>query len=616
MDQETIVPGGTLTLTALASDEVGVSSLEVTIDGAPAQLDENGQLDFSSSSPGVHTVVVTAVDASGNVSTKTLLVGVQDAGDTTPPVVAISTPAKDAEATYLQAIVGTASDPNLMGYTLEQRRIGESSWTQVAQGYQSVQDGALGTLDATLLRDGYYELRLTAHDVNGQSSQVAIPVRVEGQAKVGVVQLSFVDMAVPMAGIPITVVRSYDSRDKNKQDFGYGWRLDVKQGSLQHNRAPGSEWFVTYPDTPYGFNFPCTITLEHEQHLTEVRLSEREWTSCSSCCAACLTRTTAWSGVRCSCSTPAATPIHAWRPPRTRSASASVSSSVACWPAWGCCPSATPACAASSVRSSACKPVARWPRSHSWRATTTSHTSSASSRASPAPRRAGSQAAPTRPCSDRPPRDNVGFVQSPARARAHVGSGGYETNMTTPDIFSNVHKGIRRALFSTCGTLGRARDGEPSLQAAREQLRDTLHFIDHHGDNEDALLLPLLQQHAPAVHARMRAAHADIHVALASLRSQLDGAPAAALYHASCRLTALYLEHLHEEEVELEPQIRAALSVQALLELGKQAVARTAPADQRAMLGWMLPALPRADAEGFLGELPPALAAELRPVCA
>ncbi len=277
VDQETIVPGGTLTLTALASDEVGVSSLEVTIDGAPAQLDENGQLDFSSSSRGVHTVVVTAVDASGNVSTKTLLVGVQDAGDTTPPVVAISTPAKDAEATYLQAIVGTASDPNLMGYTLEQRRTGESSWTQVAQGYQSVQDGALGTLDATLLRDGYYELRLTAHDVNGQSSEVVIPVRVEGQAKVGVVQLSFVDMAVPMAGIPITVVRSYDSRDKNKQDFGYGWRLDVKQGSLQHNRAPGSEWFVTYPDTPYGFNFPCTITLEHEQHLTEVRLSEREW---------------------------------------------------------------------------------------------------------------------------------------------------------------------------------------------------------------------------------------------------------------------------------------------------------------------------------------------------
>jgi hypothetical protein len=39
-----------------------------------------------------------------------------------------------------------------------------------------------------------------------------------------------------MAGIPISVVRSYDSRDKTRGDFGIGWRLDVQSLRLRVDR--------------------------------------------------------------------------------------------------------------------------------------------------------------------------------------------------------------------------------------------------------------------------------------------------------------------------------------------------------------------------------------------
>jgi hypothetical protein len=99
--------------------------------------------------------------------------------------------------------------------------------------------GNLGTLDTTLLENGYYELRVRARDVNQSEGSAQVLVRVDGQAKPGIVQLSFVDAVVPTAGIPISVVRSYDSRVKTREDFGFGWRLSLKQGVVQHNRTVG-----------------------------------------------------------------------------------------------------------------------------------------------------------------------------------------------------------------------------------------------------------------------------------------------------------------------------------------------------------------------------------------
>ena len=62
-------------------------------------------------------------------------------------------------------------------------------------------------------------------------------MQVDGNMKVGNFSLSFTDLQIPMAGIPITVTRTYDSRDKVRGDFGVGWRLDVQTLRLRANRS-------------------------------------------------------------------------------------------------------------------------------------------------------------------------------------------------------------------------------------------------------------------------------------------------------------------------------------------------------------------------------------------
>lgn len=183
------------------------------------------------------------------------------------------------------------------------------------------------------------------------------------------------------------------------------------------------------------------------------------------------------------------------------------------------------------------------------------------------------------------------------------------TTTAKPDLFGNVHKGIRRALFAACADLGRA-DGDAAREArARATLAQALHFVAQHGQNEDLLLLPMLRERAPQIFERMCSAHAALDEARAPLTADQ---PIAALYLAACAFTSQYLAHMDDEERLFAPAIVAVLSVEEAIAFGRRSVERTAPADQRMMLGWMLPAMTRIDADDFLSRVPPALAAELR----
>lgn len=183
---------------------------------------------------------------------------------------------------------------------------------------------------------------------------------------------------------------------------------------------------------------------------------------------------------------------------------------------------------------------------------------------------------------------------------------------TQPDIFTNVHKGIRSALFAACTALGRAGEDQTRVARARALLRDALHFVRHHGKNEDELLQPLLRERASDVHRAMLEAHERVNVALESLSAELEGAPPSALYLHACRFLALYLEHMREEEEVFDPAIRASVPAQELAAFGRHAVERTLPADQRLMLGWMLPAMAPEDVEQLLSRVPPEAQADLR----
>ncbi len=187
-----------------------------------------------------------------------------------PPTVAIASPADLSVVTQPTEILGTVASDRLSSWTLTSRPIGDGDAVTLATGNAPVAGDTLATFDPTLLLNGLYELELTATDVQGQQVSESIAISVEGQMKIGHFTLSFVDLAVPVSGLDIEVVRTYDSRDLQKRDFGVGWSLDIRQGSYRNNRPPGDGWQLQT-----GF-LPCDTVLESKSHLTVVRLSDRE----------------------------------------------------------------------------------------------------------------------------------------------------------------------------------------------------------------------------------------------------------------------------------------------------------------------------------------------------
>jgi hypothetical protein len=179
-----------------------------------------------------------------------------------------------------------------------------------------------------------------------------------------------------------------------------------------------------------------------------------------------------------------------------------------------------------------------------------------------------------------------------------------------PDVFTNVHQGIRRALFDASTALARSPGDSEAESAALQLVDDALLFVTRHGENEDALLLPLLDARAPEVAARMRNAHHRIEAELDAVR-KLRARQAHELYLRLSLFIAHYLEHMYEEEVELEPHIRAAISDSELAAEARRAVARAEPGERMRMLRLMLPALPVAAARVMLERMPAAVAHEL-----
>jgi len=71
---------------------------------------------------------------------------------------------------------------------------------------------------------------------------VRVVVVALSRQKVGNFTLSFVDLEVPVSGLPIRVTRSYDSRDKRPGDFGIGWRLELSDVRVEESEAAGLAW--------------------------------------------------------------------------------------------------------------------------------------------------------------------------------------------------------------------------------------------------------------------------------------------------------------------------------------------------------------------------------------
>jgi len=157
------------------------------------------------------------------------------------PTVTITSPTEGSEVRTLTTVTGTVVSTNLAFWTLSYQGSGSTTFTQFATGTGTA---VTGTFDPTILLNGIAQIQLSATDQSGQTSTTVVNVVVTRNVKIGNFTLSFMDLSIPVAGIPITVIRSYDSRRKSSGDFGFGWTLSYNTVKTEINGFLGDNWFM------------------------------------------------------------------------------------------------------------------------------------------------------------------------------------------------------------------------------------------------------------------------------------------------------------------------------------------------------------------------------------
>ncbi|MBX3423652.1 MAG: VCBS repeat-containing protein [Pirellulaceae bacterium] len=222
----------------IATDNVGVTNLELRVDGQSVELAPDGTARVYFSAPGNGRLIATATDAAGNVGTATGRVlmrsGEEDGSGNPAPEAAITSIGQGAAVSGFVDVIGTAISPDFERYTLSYRRIDQTQYSLIHEGTTQVSAAALGKWDTTLLENDNYVLKLEVMDTFGSFAAVEVEVSVTGNLKLGNFRLSFEDLTIPVAGIPITIARSYDTlRADRDGDFGYGWRLEYRNTDLR-----------------------------------------------------------------------------------------------------------------------------------------------------------------------------------------------------------------------------------------------------------------------------------------------------------------------------------------------------------------------------------------------
>ena len=232
----------TNTVRISATDNVAVTGLAVTANGKSITLDALGNATFSFQDWGFGTirVVATATDAAGNVGSGYKAFAFVPFGDDPAatslanPVVVITSPSNDESTGGFVSIRGSASSDSFTGFKLSYRRADQSNYRDIASGTSKVIDGVLGKWDTSLLENDQYVLRLEELDEIAGTSVYEENIGVSGNLKLGNFRLSFADITIPVAGIPITLARTYDTLQADRTgDLGYGWRVDFRDTNLR-----------------------------------------------------------------------------------------------------------------------------------------------------------------------------------------------------------------------------------------------------------------------------------------------------------------------------------------------------------------------------------------------
>ena len=162
---------GAISVTATATDDVGVTEVDLNVDGIftgfSATSPYSFPVDTTSLSDGPHTFSTTAFDAAGNAGDSAIVTAtVNNTADATPPTATITAPADGSTVSGTTAITADASDN--VGVTKVELYLDNAlTDTSTTAPYSF-------TLDTTTLTNGAHTLLAKAYDAAGNTGDSAV----------------------------------------------------------------------------------------------------------------------------------------------------------------------------------------------------------------------------------------------------------------------------------------------------------------------------------------------------------------------------------------------------------------------------------------------------------
>jgi fibro-slime domain-containing protein/RHS repeat-associated protein len=252
LDVSTRTPlaGSEVGFALVATDDIGISDLRLTVNGQPVAVNADGHAIYTIPSGALqgtsYSVVATAVDT-GNHTTTTSVQLVVRGGDISAPIISIASPNDGSVLKESTDLMGRIYDVDneLVFYSITATPFDGGAPITLATNSGTFltnlgESGAvkLATINALALKRGAYEIDIVARDVDGNETTASTTVDVASDVQLGDFSLSYTDLNVSIGGVPVTVKRTYDAlASGTKGDFGYGWSLDVITGKMQYRPA-------------------------------------------------------------------------------------------------------------------------------------------------------------------------------------------------------------------------------------------------------------------------------------------------------------------------------------------------------------------------------------------
>jgi len=250
----------------VASDNVGLSEVSLTLDGEVMTLDASRCTLWTPLANGLIPVLAVATDPSGLTRQDTAPLTVIDCNDEQAPVVTLETELTGEAYNQPVPIVVTIEDntPDILTWEVTRRALGADEAVVLATGTGPVAAAEVAVFDPTVLQSGDFEIIVEASD-GAQTGGISFILASGTGNKPGRVAFATSDLSWPLGALPLTIGRSYDSLDAvpmsgNSGDFSPGWRLALSASVVD-----------SAPDQPEGAFFLSGEPFTNQTRVTVVK---------------------------------------------------------------------------------------------------------------------------------------------------------------------------------------------------------------------------------------------------------------------------------------------------------------------------------------------------------